>query len=294
MVGRFAPSPTGFLHLGSLAVAMASWLDVRAHGGRWLVRIEDLDPPREVEGAADEIVATLADFGFGWDGAIVRQSSRHALYEASFARLQAGDWVYPCACSRREIEEAGAAPSERSDVRAAAIYPGTCRTGLAAGRVPRAWRIRVPDERVAFDDRACGAVTQNLADEVGDFVVKRADGLWAYQLAVVVDDAEQGVTDIVRGADLLASTPRQILLQRALGLLTPRMLHVPLVVDAQGEKLAKNNGATALDRRHPLPELQRAAHHLGLHVASPRKVEEFWNAATAQWSARWKPARVRS
>ena len=290
MVGRFAPSPTGFLHLGSLAVAMASWLDVRAHQGRWLVRIEDLDPPREVEGAADEIVATLADFGFEWDGAIVRQNQRDALYDAAFARLQAGNWVYPCACSRREIEEAGAAPSDLGNTQTAAIYPGTCRSGLAAGRIPRAWRMRVPDERFAFEDRAFGAVTQHLADEVGDFVVKRADGLWAYQLAVVVDDAEQGVTDIVRGADLLASTPRQMLLQRALGLPTPRTLHVPLVVDAQGEKLAKKNRATALDRRHPLPELLHAARHLGLRVASPRTVDEFWNAATEAWSARWKPA----
>ena len=141
MVGRFAPSPTGFLHLGSLVAAMASWLDVRAHRGRWLVRIEDLDPPREVVGAADEIVATLADFGFEWDGAIVRQNQRHALYDAAFARLQAGNWVYPCACSRREIEEVGAAPSDLGNTQTAAIYPGTCRSGLAAGRI----RTRPPD-----------------------------------------------------------------------------------------------------------------------------------------------------
>lgn len=288
-IGRFAPSPTGFLHAGSLVAAMASWLDVRAHDGLWLLRIEDLDPPREVPGSADEIVATLADLGFEWHGDVVRQSTRYARYEAAFARLQAAQLVYPCACTRREIDEAGIAPASGGDsTNPTAIYPGTCRNGLPSGRTPRAWRMRVPDENIVFEDRAFGPVRQNVAREVGDFIVKRADGLWAYQLAVVVDDAEQGVTDIVRGADLLDSTPRQMLLQRALGLAWPRTLHVPLVVDADGEKLAKGNGATAIDGRQALAELRRAARHLGMSLDDAPSITSFWNEATRQWSLRWK------
>ena len=293
-IGRFAPSPTGFLHTGSLVAAMASWLDARAQGGLWLLRIEDLDPPREVPGSADQIVATLADLGFEWHGEVVRQSTRHALYDEAFARLQSSGLVYPCACTRREIDEAGIAPDSIADSTSrTAIYPGTCRNGLPPGRVPRAWRMRVPDESIVFTDRASGLVRQNLAREVGDFVIKRADGLWAYQLAVVVDDAEQGVTDIVRGADLLDSTPRQILLQRALGWPSPRTLHLPLVVDAHGEKLAKKNGATAIDRRHPLAELRRAARHLGMSIDDASSITAFWNEATRQWSVRWRLNPVR-
>ena len=282
MKGRFAPSPTGPLHLGSLVAAMASWLDVRAQGGRWLVRIEDLDRPREIAGAADHIVATLATLGFRWDEPVVRQSERLSLYDAAFARLRDANLVYPCGCSRREIDHAG---QDANDPRA--VYPGTCRNGLAAGRSPRAWRMRVPADEATFEDRAFGVVRQDLARDVGDFVVRRADGQWAYQLAVVVDDAAQGVTDVVRGADLLDSTPRQRLLQDALHLPRPRTLHVPLVLDAQGNKLSKGTAATALDPGDPLTALRRAARHLDLHITEPNGLDEFWEQATAAWATRW-------
>lgn len=286
MVGRFAPSPTGHLHRGSLVAAMASWLDVRAHRGRWLVRIEDLDGPREAPGAADDIIATLAAFGFRWDGDIVRQSARHALYQRAFEQMQTQGQVYPCACTRREVAEAGLAPAH-SQGSPAPVYPGTCRHGLPTGRVARAWRVRVPERTMSFQDRAMGLVTQNLAREVGDFIVKRADGLWAYQLAVVVDDAEQGVTDVVRGADLLDSTPRQRWLQQALRHAMPRTLHVPLVLDSLGDKLAKQNGAQPLDRERPLPALHEAAQHLGLAIEHASSLEQFWQRATLSWAARW-------
>lgn len=280
MTGRFAPSPTGPLHVGSLVAAMASWLDVRANGGRWLVRLEDLDTPREVPGSAEQIVADFDSHGFRWDGTIVRQRAHHALYEHAFERLREQGCVYPCGCSRREIE---------GSATAAAVYPGTCRHGLA-GRTARAWRMRVPAGESTFHDRAVGTVHQNLEREVGDFVVRRADGFWAYQLAVVVDDAVQGVTDVVRGSDLLDSTPRQRLLQDALGLSRPRTLHVPLVVDAAGRKLAKSNGAAPLDPARPLPALLAAARHLQLDVADTRSVSSFWEEATRAWGRRWANA----
>lgn len=279
MTGRFAPSPTGPLHIGSLVAAMASWLDVRAHGGRWLVRLEDIDRPREVRGAAEQIEQGLASHGFRWDGPIVRQSERLPLYEAAFERLRASGAIYPCACSRREI-------GNGADAAGGAIYPGTCRDGLR-GRAPRAWRMRVPGGTVTFDDRAVGCVTQDLRREVGDFVVRRADGFFAYQLVVVVDDGDQGVTDVVRGADLLDSTPRQRLLQDALGLSHPRTLHVPLVVDDAGRKLGKSHGARPLDPDHPLPALLTAARHFGLDIGAPSSVSAFWEAATRAWALRW-------
>ncbi len=269
---------------------MASWLDVRAHRGRWLIRIEDLDGPREVPGSADDILATLAAYGFCWDGPIVRQSERDALYRQAFERLQARGLIYPCGCTRREVEEAGFAPVASSRPHgppAAAAYPGTCRQGLPAGRPARAWRMRVPDRAVVFRDRAAGLVTQDLARDVGDFVVRRADGPWAYQLAVVVDDGAQGVTDVVRGADLLDSTPRQRWLQEALGLTPPRTLHVPLVLDGAGDKLAKQNGATPLSRERPLPSLHAAALHLGLAIEDAISVDSFWERATEAWATRW-------
>ncbi len=283
-VGRFAPSPTGPLHAGSLVAAMASRLDAKSRGGRWLVRIEDLDGPREIAGAADDIIAALAAHGMYSDGPIVRQSERSALYERAFAQLRANGLVYPCGCTRREVGESASAPSGSH---AAGIYPGTCRDGLAPGRTPRAWRMRVPDRDLVFDDRALGPVRQNLAREVGDFIVRRADGLWAYQLAVVVDDADQGVTDVVRGADLLDSTARQRLLQEALGLAHPTTLHVPLVRDVKGDKLAKSNGATPLSNDDPLPALHAAARHLGLALAPASSVEDFWDRAMRAWAARW-------
>lgn len=275
--GRFAPSPTGPLHMGSLVTALASWLDARAHGGTWLVRVEDLDPPREVPGAKQAILAALAARGMVSDEPVVFQSTRGELYEAAFGALRAAEHVYGCACSRAQID---------SDAGGAAVYPGTCRAGTG-GRPVRAWRFRVPDEIVGFADRACGAVAQALPDAVGDFVVRRADGLWAYQLAVVVDDAEQRITDVVRGADLLDNTPRQIAQQRALGYPTPRYLHVPLVLNERGEKLSKQSGAAPLDDAHALEELQRAALHLGLPVTAARRVEAFQRDAVDAWRERY-------
>jgi glutamyl-Q tRNA(Asp) synthetase len=282
--GRFAPSPTGALHAGSLAAALASWLDARAYGGTWLVRIEDLDPPREVAGAARRILGELAAFGLASDEPPVFQSRRAMLYERALGQLAAGGLVYGCACSRAEVAEA-----QRRLQLPAHVYPGTCRLGTG-GRPVRALRARVPDVTVAFTDRACGEYAQNLARDVGDFVVRRADGLWAYQLAVVVDDAEQRVTDVVRGADLLDNTPRQIWLQRALGLPTPRYLHVPVVTDARGRKLSKQTGAHALDLTQPLTELGRAWRHLGFPALDTNDVGAFLHQATELWRARWCPA----
>ena len=250
--GRFAPSPTGPLHFGSLVAAVASWLDARAAGGEWLVRIEDVDAARTVPGAADDILRTLEAFGLEWDGEVAWQSRRTTLYEAALERLRAGGYVYRCRCSRKEIADSGLAGLE------GAIYPGTCRRlGIPPGP-GLAERMIAAESPVAFVDRAIGTVSQNVARDIGDFVVKRRDGPFAYQLAVVVDDAEQGVTDVVRGADLLWSTPRQILLQRALGYPTPRYLHFPVVTNAAGEKLSKQTGAQALDPRQA-PELLRHA-----------------------------------
>jgi glutamyl-Q tRNA(Asp) synthetase len=236
--GRFAPSPTGSLHIGSLIAAVASWLDARAAGGRWLVRIEDVDPPRAVHGAAGQILRTLEQLGLWWDGEVVYQSARHSLYRDALRRLQEN--TYWCSCTRREIADSSLGLA----IDGAHIYPGTCRAGSA--REGRSLRLRTGAEAVRFVDRVQGQRAQVLERDIGDFVLYRADGLFAYQLAVVVDDAAQGVTDVVRGADLLDSTPRQIYLQHLLGLPTPRYLHVPVAVNAQGEKLAKQTGAHAV------------------------------------------------
>jgi glutamyl-Q tRNA(Asp) synthetase len=247
-VGRFAPSPTGPLHLGSLAAALGSWLFARARDGTWLVRIEDLDPPRVVPGSADEILASLEAFGFRWDGEVVRQSERAARYDEALARLRDGGFTFECACSRAEIRRAASAPAPGDPVDpSGAVYPGTCRNGLAPGRRARATRFRAPDEIIEFDDLVRGRIREDVASRTGDFVVRRADGLHAYQLAVVVDDLAQGVTQVVRGSDLLSSTARQIAIIRALGAEPPTYAHLPLVHDARGEKLAKRNGALPLD-----------------------------------------------
>ena len=279
--GRFAPSPSGDLHAGSLVAALASWLDARANGGVWLVRIEDLDPPREVAGAAGRILAALAACGMESDEPVVLQSRRGELYRQALARLDAAGLLYGCSCSRRTI-----AAAQRRLGLAADLYPGTCRQG-ATRPGPQALRVRVPDETIGFDDRARGRFEQHLAREVGDFIVRRADGLWAYQLAVVVDDAEQGISDVVRGADLLDNTPRQIWLQRALGLPTPRYLHVPLVTHPGGEKLSKQTGAPALDPADPLGELERAWQHLGFPPLGAASVAAFLHLAVALWRERW-------
>lgn len=292
-VGRFAPSPSGPLHAGSLVAAMASYLDARAHLGRWLLRIEDLDEARCSVAAAESILSTLGALGFCWDGEVVWQSRRHALYEKALARLLALGLAYPCACSRREIADSRLGVASDG----AAIYPGTCRAGLAPGRVARATRLRVPDpddrgDLICFDDRWLGHTCQHLASEAGDFVLRRADGFWAYQLAVVVDDADQGITDIVRGTDLLDSTARQIYQQRLLGLPTPCYLHVPVVLADSGEKLSKQTGAAALDTGKPLETLMSAAAFLGLDMAStgsarPASLAAFWDAAVAAWGRRF-------
>jgi glutamyl-Q tRNA(Asp) synthetase len=281
--GRFAPSPTGPLHFGSLIAAVASYCDARANGGDWLVRIEDVDEPRTRDGAEREILDALVAYGFSWDGEVVRQSQRTAHYERALATLAARGLVYPCACTRREIESAPVgAGGER-------VYPGTCRNGVPsdrARRAARAWRVRVDDAVVEFVDRAQAVQRQSLARDVGDFVVKRADGLFAYQLAVVVDDALQDVSDVVRGCDLLPSTARQIFLQRALGLHEPRYLHVPIAVDARGDKLSKQTRAPALPR-DPVPALLAAWRFLQQldPAGEPGDVASFWRHALASWDA---------
>ncbi|HEV7574671.1 MAG TPA: tRNA glutamyl-Q(34) synthetase GluQRS [Caldimonas sp.] len=288
-VGRFAPSPTGPLHAGSLVAALASWLDARAHGGRWLLRIEDLDTPRNVVGAAEAILAQLDRFGLRSDAAVVFQSQRLALYRAALQRLQARGRAYPCACSRRDLALAAAAPTGAGDARGEAIYPGTCRGGLH-GKPARSMRLRVAAEggsgeaKIAWTDRRLDPQNEDVARAVGDFVLERADGVFAYQLAVVVDDAAQGVTDVVRGEDLVDSTARQILLQRLLDLPTPRYLHTPLVRSADGAKLSKQTGATPLALDDPLAALRAAGAVLGLAPRGTR-IAPWLESAIGCWRA---------
>lgn len=288
-IGRFAPSPSGALHTGSLVAALASFLDARAHGGAWHVRMEDLDTPRVVPGAADVILGQLRALGLNWDGDVLVQSHRDATYRDAFDKLAQQGRIYGCACTRKEIADSivhtrGALPPGEMP------YPATCRGGLPPGRHARAWRVRVPEGVVRFEDRWMGPQAQDIARDVGDFVLRRADGLWAYQLAVVVDDAAQGITDVVRGADLLGSTPRQQALQHLLGLPTPRYLHVPVVVNADGQKLSKQTGATALDTAAPLSTLQIAWRHLGFDTLACRNVPDFLAQATAAWRRHLGPA----
>ena len=242
--GRFAPSPTGPLHFGSLVAAVASYVDARAHQGAWLVRMEDVDEPRTVPGAAESILRALRNFGLDWDGEVVYQSRRKDLYAAALDRLRSAGHAYGCGCTRREIVDSVIGLTPGTEV----PYPGTCRQGLPPGRTARSWRVRVEGE---------------LEGTVGDFVVRRADGFFAYQLAVVVDDEEQGVTDVVRGADLLSSTPRQVHLQRLLGYRTPRYLHVPVVRGPSGDKLSKQTGATSVELEDPARVLRAALEFLG-------------------------------
>jgi len=278
-VGRFAPSPTGPLHLGSLVAAVGSWLFARAAGGRWLARMEDLDRPRVVDGSAEEILDALRRYGLEWDGEVVFQSQRTALYDDALARLRERGLVYDCGCSRAELLRAASAPLGSEPV-----YPGTCRDGLPPGREARAIRFRAPDETIAFDDLLRGRVEENVARVTGDFVVRRADGVYAYQLAVVVDDAAQAVTQVVRGGDLLSSTARQIALQRALGYATPQYAHLPLVTNPDGSKLGKRDGALSLpslDERRVTETLAEALRILGIEV-EPSTPRAMLSAAARQ------------
>ncbi len=290
--GRFAPSPTGPLHFGSLVAALGSCLDARAAGGRWLLRIEDIDLTRCPSQNAYEIIRVLSAFGFEWDGEPLWQSCRSDAYRAAFDKLLAADAVFPCACSRREVADSvttsasAAAPQFVSAADGAPVYPGTCRKGLPAGRTARSWRLRVGDAFVGFSDRLQGRVEQHIGREVGDFVLLRADGYFAYQLAVVVDDAEQGITDVVRGADLLDSTARQILLQQHLAVPQPRYAHLPIAVTRTGEKLSKQTGANALEIAQAVPTLFAALEFLGQSPApelARASVGAVWKWARENW-----------
>jgi len=278
--GRFAPSPTGPLHFGSLVAAVGSFLEARTRGGEWLVRMEDLDPPRVAAGAAPDILRTLTACGLEWDGPVAYQSARSAAYHCALHRLRGLGHVYPCACSLREIADSAIAGTEGF------VYPGTCRRGFATGKTARALRLNTSGAAVAFEDALQGRIECGLERESGDFVLYRSDGVYAYQLAVVVDDAEQGVTDVVRGADLLASTPRQIYIQRLLGLPQPRYAHLPVAVNELGEKLSKQTLALPADAAQPLPTLMAALSFLGQQPPcgfERATVKELWAWAIENW-----------
>jgi glutamyl-Q tRNA(Asp) synthetase len=282
-VGRFAPSPTGPLHFGSLLGALASFLDARAHQGTWLVRIEDIDPPREVAGATPAILECLQVHGLRWDGEVTYQSRRDALYHAAIERLLGDGAAFYCTCSRAELAQHGG------------IYAGRCRECRQRPDPPYAVRLRVEDGTIAFDDRIQGAIAQDLACEVGDFVLLRKEGLPAYQLAVVVDDAAQGITRIVRGSDLLDSTPRQILLQRRLGLPTLEYAHIPVIANAAGQKLSKQTFAPALDNGAALQNLLAALDFLGQPppaAAHRQSIDALLAWAIAHWRLEMVPRRL--
>lgn len=278
--GRFAPSPTGPLHFGSLVAAVGSYLDAKHHHGIWLVRMEDLDTPRCVPGAADDILRTLEAFGLNSDEPVIYQSQRSSAYEEALAQLKNSGDVYPCCCTRKEIADSALHGIEGP------VYPGTCRNGIPAGREGRAWRVRTDDAPLSFDDALQGTITQHLQSEIGDFVVKRADDLFAYQLAVVVDDAFQGITHVVRGADLLNSTPRQIHLQHLLGLSVPHYMHLPIAVNDAGEKLSKQTLARAVDVTQPASVLWQVLSFLQQHppmALREGRLDELWGWARQNW-----------
>ncbi len=285
--GRFAPSPTGPLHFGSLVAAVGSYLDARAHNGEWLVRIEDIDPPREVSGAADDILRTLDAFGLEWDGSVVYQSLRSEHYTSALDRLRRYGYLYGCACTRREIADSTLKHGT------AGVYPGTCRNGILPGRTPRSLRVRVEPGSTGLNDRLQGSTRQSLSEEVGDFIVLRADSLIAYQLAVVVDDAEQEMTHIVRGVDLLESTPRQIYLQQLLELPTPAYLHLPVAVTSTGDKLSKQTCARPIgrDRRTAvLLDVLRFLHQELPDSPGDARIDELRDWAIEHWDVSNIPA----
>ena len=283
--GRFAPSPTGLLHFGSLIAAIGSYFECKTRQGQWLLRIEDLDRYRTVPGAADRIMRTLETFGLYWDGPVLYQSQRTAVYQVAFNTLDDAGLLYPCSCSRREI-----ALEARTGIEGP-VYPGYCRTDRRHPERTPAWRLRTDSRTICFNDRIQGDTQQNVGTGIGDFIVRRADGLFAYQLAVVVDDAAQGITDIVRGADLLGSTPRQILLQQFLQLPTPHYAHLPLAVDGQGRKLSKQFASAPVDPDRPAPAFWQALRFLGQRP--PPDLESGPIQALHQWTlAHWSTARI--
>ncbi|MFH2139210.1 MAG: tRNA glutamyl-Q(34) synthetase GluQRS [Pseudomonadota bacterium] len=280
--GRFAPSPTGPLHFGSLVAAVGSFLDARHHHGIWLIRMEDLDTPRCVPGAADDILRTLDAFGLHSDEPVIYQSQRTAAYDEALQRLQDIGAAYPCCCTRKEIADSALHGIDGF------MYPGTCRSSMAHQRPTPAWRVRTDHSPITFDDALQGCISQNLASEIGDFVVKRADGLFAYQLAVVVDDAFQQIRNVVRGADLLNSTARQIHLQNLLGLPTPHYMHLPVAVNAAGEKLSKQTLAQAVDSTRPVHALWRALAFLQQQppqALQDERPDTVWEWARRNWHA---------
>jgi glutamyl-Q tRNA(Asp) synthetase len=289
--GRFAPSPSGPLHFGSLVTAVGSYLDAKTQDGEWLLRIDDLDAARVASGAIDAILRALEAYGFAWDGLVQYQSTRGEAYAAAFEELQRLGVVYACGCTRREIADSIVG------LPGGVVYPGTCRSGLAPGKEPRAFRVNTEHTSIDFRDRLQGSITQDLAREVGDFVVLRADGVFAYQLAVVLDDADQGITHIVRGSDLIDSSLRQIHLQRILSLPEPIYMHLPVAVNALGEKLSKQTLAPALDVAHPQPTLVKALDFLGQMPPEDlvsASVTEIWAWALTNWrEARLPRARTR-
>lgn len=288
-VGRFAPSPTGPLHAGSLLAAVASCLEARSRGGRWLLRMEDVDAPRTQPGAADTILRQMEAFGFEWDGPVLYQSARLEAYRAALDALVAAAHAYPCGCTRREIADSALLAPDGSH-----RYPGTCREGLPPGRAARAWRCRTDDAPIIWHDRIQGQQEEHLASSVGDFVLLRADGQFAYQLAVVVDDAWQGVTEVVRGADLLDSTGRQLHLQSLLQLPRPDYAHLPVLTNGAGEKLSKQTRARPLDPEHPGEALAEALARLGQCPPAGLAREGLtviWEWARANWSMTRLPRR---
>jgi glutamyl-Q tRNA(Asp) synthetase len=268
--GRFAPSPTGDLHFGSLIAAVASYLQVKSAGGQWLVRIEDIDPPREVAGSADRILADLLRFNLQSDLPTLYQSQRTAAYNQAVQKLLDSGQAYWCGCSRSELPKSG-------------VYPGTCRNGLPAGKSPRAVRVKVPDTPIRFTDLIQGPVQENLAQSVGDFVILRADGLAAYQIAVVIDDAFQDITEVVRGADLLGSTARQIHLQHCLGLTIPDYAHHPVVTESNGRKLSKRIDSDPIASLRPRETLEQSLLFLGQPCPQGLSLEELWDWGLKHW-----------
>jgi glutamyl-Q tRNA(Asp) synthetase len=275
-IGRFAPSPTGDLHFGSLVAALGSFLEARTAGGKWLLRVEDIDPPREVAGSANRIIGDLQQLGMVADGQILYQSSRHEAYQAAVTRLLEEDLAYPCACSRKDIPASG-------------VYPGTCRSGIAKGKTARAIRFRVPDASCEFTDRLQGRVCESLNHSCGDFIIQRADGLIAYQLAVVIDDHFQAVTQVVRGADLLDSTNRQICLQKALALNTPEYMHLPVVLSNDGKKLSKRSMSDPLTQHEPAFSIYKALRFLGQNPPDGLTLDRLWEWSLKHWDIKLIP-----